>query len=396
MSSAFGELRPTAYIDSDGREIRADEWATPFEWQPSLEELLADDVVERLDEYPFRLGYALGSWHRETSGASGMVINHFSNDLVILLRQTRLGDGRSAARAARAIYEELVTYAELKSSASAAARYEAHASVTADLMNSRRAGLNLLDRKQREREGDRLRRVARRGSAALKSALAAYGSSFRRQWATDSLFDMAKRHGLDQEYDGYRILSGVMHGTSGALSGTRMAKGKRVVHRLGADYHLSAMAYVEGLRWANMLIDLLPEAQKAPWDSQTLGEATENLIGDYSALFAALRKLDNRLWPSQDIPNPMALLAFYPKGERWYFFDPRFETVTPADAPAEEPQGIGEMRDRYKSYDPETFLGRPMTVVMLNTVVTPRAGAQTAAASSIMVPKQRPANLKAC
>ena len=51
------------------------------------------------------------------------------------------------------------------------------------------------------------------------------------------------------------------------------------------------------------------------------------------------------------------------------------------------------MRERFRSYDPEVFLGRPMTVVMLNTVVTPRVGAQTAAASSIMVPKHRPQKL---
>lgn len=215
--SAFGELRPTAYVDADGREIRADEWATPFQWQPSLDGLLGHEVVERLDNYLYRLGYALGTWHRESTGALGMLINHFSNDVVILLHQVRLGDGRSAARAARAIYEEAVTYAELKSNSESAVRYEAHAAVTADLMNTRRPGFELLGRKDRERESERLRRAARRTSSGLRAALTAYGSKFKRQWSSDSLRGLATRHGLEYDYDGYRLLSGVMHATSGSV-----------------------------------------------------------------------------------------------------------------------------------------------------------------------------------
>ena len=67
----------------------------------------------------------------------------------ILLGQIEQGDGRSAARAARAIFEEVVTFAEVENSSGAAAvRYAEHALVTSELLEVRRPGVRLLPRNE--------------------------------------------------------------------------------------------------------------------------------------------------------------------------------------------------------------------------------------------------------
>ena len=89
-----------------------------------------------------------------------------------------------------------------------------HEAVTADLLSRRRPGLELLTRSSGRAEGRRLRDRARRMRPTLDSAITRFGSGFRRNWSADNLYAAAERHGLADEYDGYRILSGVMHGTS--------------------------------------------------------------------------------------------------------------------------------------------------------------------------------------
>lgn len=392
MDSTFGKSSGTTWIGADGVEHRADSATTPFEWAADVAAALPPELVESVHHLLLHLGHALAEWHRALDVAPNMVLNHFTNDARILLLRVLDGDGRSAARAARAIFEELVTWVEVSSSPVAAERYTMHEAVTADLLSRRRPGLDLLTQSAGRAEARRLRDRAKKLRPTLDSAIKRFGSGFRRNWSADTLFAAAERHGLADEYDGYRILSGVMHGSSGVLLGTRRTRGDDVVHRLGPDFELSGLAYIEGLRWVRMFLERLPSAERAPWDDIELLDRVDALIAGYPAVLSTLREIDKSTWPAAAMPAPVAVMAFYPRGvERWYRYDPRYDTLTLADAPVPEPPNLEGLRARAATYDPSLFHGRPMTAVVLHATVEPRAGAKPFPAPSIFVPKDVPA-----
>ncbi len=392
MASAFGNPSGTMRLDAEGVERRADSPSSPFEEAADVAASLPPELVELAYQFLLHLGHALSEWHGTLDEAPKMVLNHFTNDVRILLIRVLDGDGRSAARAARAIFEELVTLAEVSSDSVAAERYKMHEAVTADLLARRRPGLELLSESAGRAEGRRLRDRAKRLRPTLDAAVNKFGSTFRRNWSAGNLHDTAKRHGLADEYDGYRILSGVMHGTSGALLGTRRTVRGEVVHRLGPDFELCALAYIEGLRWVRMFLERIPSAERAPWDDIGLSDKVDALIAAYPTLFSTLREIDKRTWPEMAMPAPAAVLAFYPRGvERWYRYDPRYDTLTLADAPVPEPPNLEALRARAITYDPSLFHGRPMTAVVLHTTVQPHPGAKPFQAASIFVPKDVPA-----
>lgn len=109
--------------------------------------------------------------------AAAIVGNHAFNDFDGFIDSLFSGDGRSAARVSRSLYEHLVNYCEVMSSKNAAERYLAHRAVTADLLGDRTQGLPYLKGAQQKRERSRLAKLKRDSLKDLKSALAKFRQS---------------------------------------------------------------------------------------------------------------------------------------------------------------------------------------------------------------------------
>jgi hypothetical protein len=139
--------------------------------------------------------------------ASARIFNQATNDLLDLCFDAVTGRGRSAMRAARALYEHSVNANEVVQSIDSSNRYLDHQAVVGVV----RAGMTreadfLLgnDRKSFDHEVGKLVRASERDA---RTAVDKYGPSFRRLWAARNLYDMAKDHGLEAGYDFYRVAS---------------------------------------------------------------------------------------------------------------------------------------------------------------------------------------------
>ncbi len=113
---------------------------------------LTANMKRRLPELPGLLTDTLEELHivtrrffSETTNRSAAVVgNHAFNDLGSFMDCLLSGDGRSAARASRSLYEHLVNYCEVMSSPKAAERYLDHKIVTVNLLGDLTHGLRYL------------------------------------------------------------------------------------------------------------------------------------------------------------------------------------------------------------------------------------------------------------
>lgn len=390
---AFGSIRETnTVVTQTSMEIRADEFGSPYESHSPLWSLLPDELADHLGSYPALVGEAVGQWHSALEGAAGMIVNHASNDVLILLSAVEQGDGRTAARTVRVLFEHLTHYMEISSSEGRARQYEQHRHVTADQLARQQIGLRRLRGKSRSKEQQWLKNLGKKAQAPLKAALEAYGTSYSRGWtAGTSTYALACRHGLKPDYDSYRILSGVMHGSAGALLGTRRERTKLadVTHRLGPDLRLAPLAYHEGLRWWRQLLDHLP-SMTVPVDwAVDLAEATDALLGAYQDLHDACRRLDNQLWPTgAAAPRTEAVYAIYPGGKtRWFCHNPQMEMMRLGELIGPEPPNLEQLREQI-GLQAEGMGGRPVTVRILGAEVRPSKGSRPIHASAIQTPHE--------
>jgi hypothetical protein len=312
------------------------------------------------------------------------------NDSVALIRHVDGLDGRSAAHCARALFEHLVNAMDVDaSSTNTAQRYEEHRYVTESQVARRRWYLPLLDKQARAKETARLDRLARRVARPLSRAVIAYGASFRRSWAAGSLFDRASAHGLAADYDGYRILSSVIHGSSGALTGIVRRVKNDPVHRTGPDLDLAATAYGEGLKSTIAYFELLERKTQRP-EPRRIRQLTEGLLSQTQEVRRVLSRLDRQLWPTVPVPPPIAILAIFGGGrERWYLYYPQEEKLTPALPPTSTPD-LGELRRRAAAAGYVGVGGRPLTASVEGVRLVPTPGARSVPAASIMNPTDHP------
>lgn len=387
---SFG-FRTTARIGV--AESRADEFLPGNEDAPDLFSELDGDVAVRLAT--FSIGAA---WHLQTaydcglSGEAEMVINHFTNDMSGLFTSVGLCDGRSAARAARALFEHVVNFCDVASDETARARYIAQGHVTADRLADYASGVSLLRGSDRRKERDRLRRLKRDAARPLAQAFATYGYALRGQWHPKKLSARADAYGLGRGYEGYRILSGVLHGSSGSLSGTLRIRDGHSIHRTGPDLELTAFSLLEGLNCIREMANRL--AANAPdFDPSTLVEQTELLISDWPHIQAVLRRLDRRLWASA--PTPVSVLAIYPSGARWYVHDRQTQELFLAETPEVIPFGedllwrrVAEIRREFST----SRDGRPLTISVAGVRLRRRPGLSPVHAASILDPGPLPSD----
>jgi hypothetical protein len=354
-----------------------------------LEPELIDKLVANIEGVALT---ASGIYAALPGSAQKTMLSAAVNDVMAVIRHVLDMDGRSAAHSARVLFEHVVNlYDVSNSTTNSPKRYLDHKAAVDVLVAGRTDYLALLRGTERKKERLRLDRLKRRATVQLARAVRQYGSTFKRQWAQGTLLDRAKSHGLESHYNGYRILSAVIHGSSGSMTGlVREIKGERV-HRTGSDLELAAVALYEGLSFFLLFIEKVSEVTDV-WEARHIAENIRDLINDWPTIRAGLQKLDRKIWPTAPTPGPMAVLALYPSGERWYYYHTATQSLILAHPPSEDVTAVSELRTEYaKRYDPTVFNGRPMTAVVSGVRVEPKEGQRPFPMSAIMVPAAHPA-----
>ncbi|MDF0515566.1 DUF5677 domain-containing protein [Agromyces sp. H3Y2-19a] len=365
--------------------------APGIELGPSLFETLSSDVATDVTTWRQLLQLAPAALYPVLgSDASRLIMTAVINDIVALVAHVDRCDGRSAAHCARALFEHLINALDIESSATnTPQRYVDHRVVTQEQVSRHRWYLPLLKKVARKKETARLDKLGRGMARSVEEVVGAYGSGFRRGWADGTLKNRADAHGRGEHYDGYRILSAVIHGSSGAMAGiVRDVKGVPV-HRIGMDLDLAATAYIEGLRSAREYFTHLATITDRP-EAEQMRENTMRLLGHAEAVRAGLARIDRQLWPTEPLPPPMTVLAIHPGGrERWWIYYPQTETMVRAQEPDEPlPPEVDTVRERVRSKDVRGVEGRPVTVIVDAVNVKPIQSARPIPAGSIMTPPE--------
>jgi hypothetical protein len=390
-ATAFGLVEPKTWQSADrvGHELRDPFDADPGRLWDSLDLKTRQEIFDWREAVALHSGRLLDHLPNE---ASKLILTAATNDVLTLVTHVNQLDGRSAAHSARALFEHLVNFLDVQSTVDAAERYEAHRHVTEEQISRRRWYLQYLDKKARKRESGRLKGLANRSKQPLAQAIAQYGPRFRLGWAAGTLRDRADAHDLAEDYDGYRILSGVIHGSSGAMAGIVKTIRGRVVHRIGPDLDLAASAYAEGLMNYYQLAKALVAATNLPEADELYGR-TGNLILALPTVRETLRRIDAKMWPAAPAPATFAVVALYKSGrQRWFIHDLREETLTLAEPPDDPPDLSIPLAD-LEYYDPEQFGGRPMSTVFPHISLVPHPNTTRVPAASILVPYGHPARL---
>lgn len=394
MSDAFGvpieRLRP----DIAGREARADELQAEGPHRHPCTRI-SDELFAAINGAVTAAREAHKTWIGDSGGAKACIASFACNDLWSLLEQVVVGDGRAAARSARALFEHTVHLKYISDPTDGTIRgqrYLEHAAVHAQQM----AGVDLvseLQGEQAKKERTKQSRLAGASRAAFRTAMSRWGKDFRRQWSDRNLREMAKTVGLDGDYDAYRVLSGVTHGSVGGLQGAiRVVKGEKV-HRFGPDLELSSLAFLLGVRWWRDLAQTMPDS---PARAQVLQTAKELLLL-YPELLQRSRELDQEWWPKHPPARAVPLLAVYPGGaRRWFIYDQVADSLQLATPPA--PDSVPEWLDeKVAELMPQIELrayagagtGRPMTLAVGGGLkLLPKPGAKVVPAAPIMIPPE--------
>ena len=242
--------------DRHGRELRDPFLAAPV----SVWELVSDELAGDVDDWHYAMRMLGGTLSSAMATQAEMkILVAALNDGVALVDHVGRQDGRSAAHSARALFEHLVNMRDVQASpVNTPERYEEHKHVLADQVSRRRWYLPLLNDAARRREEKRLDRLGRAAAGPLAAALGKY-HGFHLGWAEGGLRARAENHGLGSAYEGYRILSSIVQGSSSLAGVTRQA-GDATESRVGLDLDLAATAYAEGLSNLSYLFEGLVDS----------------------------------------------------------------------------------------------------------------------------------------
>lgn len=317
---------------------------------PGLGLELDDDVFEALAHLPYAMSAANQHLAR-VEGAERTILTHFFNDAQILVNQVNQGDGRSAARTARSLFEHLANYVTVTDNPGEAERYVSSQYVTADRLGRLTEWwVGMLDGEQRESEVSRLEQMVTQAAAPLAEASERFDTP-RRKYVnnvfTDNLYRRCEKYGMAADYEAYRVLSAVVHGDAGGLLGlTKHSDDGPSIHRVGPDLQLVVLAWLYGFRWVADL--LLTASHRHPYPS--VREAADHagyLVARFGSVLDAAQELDQRIWPTQPPPQPVSVAAFFhPKVDsiRWYLYDEQTRTVQVADAAPGQEAAVANLR----------------------------------------------------
>jgi hypothetical protein len=231
-----------------------------YEWVSDevLEELpVLRDIHEELgDALPFtHEAISLADQTDATQRARGRILAQASNDYLDLLYEATCGRGRPALRTARTLFEHLVNYRSIDTDSAMAERYCDHESLGAVLdLELNTAQEDEFEGKLRKRFRHWRNRLERTHYSAAKAAIGKYGPSYRSSWAVRTVLERARVHGLEGDYDFYRLCSAISHGTASGTIGIRAEVAGTDVVRTGPALSLVPLALRYGNRYFSMIL----------------------------------------------------------------------------------------------------------------------------------------------
>ncbi|WP_044496455.1 DUF5677 domain-containing protein [Nesterenkonia massiliensis] len=351
-------------------------------------DLLAEDTRNEIEQWQWcvKMFPGLLSSHL-TNDAQKHIFNAAANDALSLIRQVDLLEGRAAALLARALFEHLVNFMDVTNSdVNTSERFMAHKHIVAEQLSKRTWVIGGMTPANQRSEKKRLKALEAAATRPVREAIAKYGKRFRNGWAEGTIRDRAERLGTEEGYIGYRVLSGVVHGSSGGLQGlVRSIKGGTTL-RIGSDLELTALAFEEGLgsflefvRALRVVVDRI--------ESEELEARTYQVLERFEEIRDACIKVDKKMWPKHPAPfAAISAVAIFPGGKvRWYLHDFRDETMTPAEDPDPVPDLSRELQAA-KAHIPEMFGGRPYVRPRLDVAVEPKRGATRFPAEALLIP----------
>jgi len=349
---------------------------------------VVDSVTQELHFFATRL------YRNSPAGEScATIFNHALNDFIILLNALWDGDGRSSARTSRSLYEHLVNYCYVAGDAQAAERYGDHKVVTHQILSRMLKRLPLLGGTQRKREAHRRKKLGSSSAQKHRSALSRYGNSFNRDWAQVDLYSRAKLHGLESDYDTYRLFSQVTHGSAGGTLGTLQTENSPVIHRTGPSLELAALAFPEGISFFRDLCMRIHAIHGV--DADNVVRCLNELISGWGVYKRACEWLDKNLWPELPPLPGATILAIYPGGgTRWLHWEPGLGLIAVGVPPANAADVEKKIKEQMGFVPDGTHIGddegRPITAAVHGTVVQVAPGAKWMPAEAILQPGRGP------
>ncbi|MEW6872696.1 DUF5677 domain-containing protein [Trueperella pyogenes] len=325
--------------------------------------------------------YALASHY-----SVGVVLTQFINDVDTMVMSADRGEGRDVARAARSTFEHLINLSDLISSSPLQQQYLDHAEVTkfqfARLPPEYQMGLsqNSYTIKQLENKVEQLTNK--------------YHSNFERQWHKKSLYKRAEKWGYTTEYDVYRILSSLVHGSAGGILGNEKEIQNHSVLRAGPNYELASFALLSGLRFARLILQRLQTIQVKNVSPQVLKALIKDV--DHAILGCAdyqnrISTINQELWPTK-LPqlNYQTVGAKYPGGKcAWFIHNLQEGEMYPALSP-----GLPEIEKRLQDEIPtpsrkeyELNGNRPTTVIFENVYLQVKTPLKTIPDHAVLMPR---------
>lgn len=346
------------------------------------------DSVSGLDEVLFVAQDELGNWislvtsaHSYSNGST-LAYAQAANEFLDLLFDLAHGRGRPAIKASRSLFELSVTVKDILVDPEACGRYEDHRWVTF----AQAIELESMQPLRHKGDAHRRKKAARWVKPHVERVMAEYGPAFRRNWRTSNLADAAERHGLGEEYEFYRIASGVLHGAAGGVLGQYVLAGAddeaRPVYRTGVALALCPEAFRRGVRYfAEIVSDSVEQVGEG--GVQDLLEACERVLSLQADYEEFIDELDANLWTSTVRHEVITAAVIDSVGRcSWYIHDTRRkelrEALPPTDLSDAQRDSLRELIRQIKGGTVEIPANRygQYSVMMIAVQAKPKPGSK--------------------
>jgi hypothetical protein len=323
--------------------------------------------------------HAMGQYPGDGPGGIPVVLSQALNDYLDVLFDINAGRGRSALRGARALFELLVTGMDIMTDKTLEQRYMDHESVISQLEAAMEFEADRLPKRPRKEDARRRQRLAKSSQADFASAIEKYGKAFKRRWAPHNLATRARKYGLEKDYDFYRLSSAVLHGSSGGALGIRKVIQDETVHRTGMALLLCPLAFLQALRYFDMLVEAYAKQYSATFTTD-LRSAIAEALKLWPKYRRAIHRLDLSLWPKSPPPNllPYLVATSSPREQKWFIHDPdaglMIEANPPQYIPEFQEESINATLDEYYKAQPGEL--EPLSMVVVGVDISPKHGAE--------------------
>jgi hypothetical protein len=256
-----------------------------------------------------------------------------TNECFDLVAAAAMGEGRSALKSSRSLFDLHVTALDVSGDAVAAERYENHRWVVWNQwaqLNLEQAYLYGNDRKAHDHQA----KVALRESQSeADRAIGQYGAAYRRSWINLDLRSRATNHGIESRYDLYRLASAVLHGSAGGAIGIHVQHDENVgTYRTGPALALAPIAVLAGLQDYGGIISVVENAGAI--GAPVVREEILRGLEAWPEYRSYILRLDATWWAHAPRHDVLGVLSVGPGLSRvWYLHDPLYGIVRRAKPP---------------------------------------------------------------